>query len=788
VSHSPSILVIEDDPGLSLMMRHRLSQEGFEVIAALSGEDGITQVLTRTPTLMLLDYALPDMLCTHLVERLTQMGCCPPFIIVTGQGDERVAVRTMKLGARDYLIKGDRLLERLPRVVLRACEELERERRLVAAGEEIKRLNTELEERVQTRTAELKAAHQRARLMMQVAEGANQASSAEDAIQIALSAACEQSGAVIGHAWWLRDDSDILVSSGQSIDRSGGYTELVSEFTHLSWPPGAGMPGQVLASRTPCWLSDLSIAPPSPRQQTLSAAGLRSGIFVPVLVEGRGHAVIELFSTEVRPIDQDILEFLTRIGTQLGSVIRRRRAEQVLRRARDIADQANRAKSQFLANMSHEIRTPMNAILGFAQLLQHDSELPPTGREHLQRILHSGGHLLHLIDDVLEMSKIEAGRITIEPAPMDLHSFIRELEAMFRNRADARGLKLAAHIAPDVPVYVLGDARKIRQILINLISNAIKFTDEGEVTIRVSAESESRVRFEIEDTGVGIPREEQQRVFLHFEQSTHTRQRGGTGLGLAISHRFAELMQGQLFVVSQLNKGSRFTLEVPLPPTTDPIADEPMQSSFSIIHTSLEALVVDDAEDNRAVLAELLTNAGFQVQTASSGPEALRWFIQRPPAVVLVDLRMPGMDGTTVCKRLRALPGGAEVPIVMVSASVLPETPAAALQAGADRFLRKPLLFQPLMQTLSELLSLPLSSPTPPPTADRITLTPAHLAEVPAQQRSSFLAATKLGDIQQIERFLIEMTTEPAIRAALTELVDNFQYDQLQVLFAPDAS
>lgn len=785
MSQHSLVLVIEDDPGLNMMMRHMLSRRGFEVIAAHSGAEGVRQVLAHAPTLMLLDYALPDMLCTSLVETLTQKGHCPPFIVVTGQGDERVAVTTMKLGARDYLIKDEHLLNRLPRVVKRACDELASEKRLVAARREIELLNTELEARVQSRTAELAAAHKRARLMMKVAEGANQASNAEQAVQIALQAACQQTEMVLGHAWWRSDDTETLISSGQwYTTRTEDPITLYKTRSENTWHPGEGIPGQVLSNRLPIWIADLQETPGILQASVFRSVGLRSGVFVPVLVDGAVHALIELFDTKVRPFDSDLQSFLTRIAAQLGSVIRRRRGERALRRAKDMADQANRAKSQFLTSMSHEIRTPMNAILGFAQLLQRDSELTPTGSEHIQRILRAGSHLLSLIDEVLEMSKIEARRITIAPIPMDLNAFVQDLEAMFQNRADKRGLSLVTVQADDLPRFVLGDTQKLLQILINLLSNALKFTDEGEITIRVSRGTGDLIRFDIEDTGLGIPQEQQQRVFERFEQLHN--QRGGAGLGLAISSSLAELMDGQIEMKSQLDKGSRFTLTLPLPKTSTPIPEGEIQSIPPIVRAGLKALVVDDAEDNRALLAGQLRKVGFDVQTACSGPEALVKFAAARPSVVLLDLLMPGMNGIEVIPKLRAMPDGAKIPIVVISACVIDGVSDAVLEAGADRFLRKPLLLGPMMQVLSELLHFPSEAmPAEEVQHDRITLTPDRLAVLRPEQLSALLRATQLGDVQLLEDLLSEFPLEASTKDTLTKLVDNFRYDELQALFTP---
>ena len=248
-----SVLVIEDDPGLNLMLQHRLARSGYRILSATSGQAGIAQVLTGEPTLMLLDYALPDMLCIDLVHHLKERGCCPPFIIVTGQGDEKVAVKMMKLGARDYIVKDESLLDMLPHVVDRAFEDLAREQRLAEARREIERLNAELEERVRTRTAELRAAHERARVMMQVAEGANNASGPDSAVQIAMAAACQHIGWSVGHAFWVNADYSGLIPSGNwFFDTPGDFSASRARPPHGAGHWLTALLAKRCAAESPC--------------------------------------------------------------------------------------------------------------------------------------------------------------------------------------------------------------------------------------------------------------------------------------------------------------------------------------------------------------------------------------------------------------------------------------------------------------------------------------------------------------------------------------------------------
>jgi signal transduction histidine kinase/FixJ family two-component response regulator len=376
------------------------------------------------------------------------------------------------------------------------------------------------------------------------------------------------------------------------------------------------------------------------------------------------------------------------------------------------AEKANQAKSMFLANMSHEIRTPMNGILGFAQLMGRDPVLTETQREHLRIIGRNGEHLLALINDILEMSKIEARKQTLQSAPFDLAALARDLQTMFTAIAASKGLTLRLEADRDLPANVQGDERKVRQVLVNLLGNAIKFTRHGTVTLRVRAKPTPdqgwRMVAEVEDTGPGIGPEEAAQLFRPFAQGELGRNSGGgTGLGLAISREFARMMGGEIFLDSQVGKGSVFRFEISLKQSVGKAqpakpAERPAPGR-TIRAANCRVLIVDDVEDNRRLLREMFAPAGYAVRESASVADAVSQFDQWKPDLVLMDLRMPDMDGSEAIRRIRAHPHGREAKIVCLSASIFPEDRDQTFKAGADRYISKPFNDEELWQLVGEL-------------------------------------------------------------------------------------
>jgi signal transduction histidine kinase/CheY-like chemotaxis protein len=380
--------------------------------------------------------------------------------------------------------------------------------------------------------------------------------------------------------------------------------------------------------------------------------------------------------------------------------------------ARDIAERANRAKSMFLANMSHELRTPLNAILGYAQLLKRDRTLSKWQLEASNTIQQSGEHLLMLIIDVLDLSKIDAGKIELQVRPIDMTSFLHGIANIIRIKAEEKALNFRCDIASDLPAFVQADPKRLRQILLNLLSNAVKFTDRGGVDLKVKGLSQSQgkvqIRFEVWDTGTGIAAEQLERVFQPFEQVGDEQHRaGGTGLGLGISQQLARLMESEVRVESTLGQGSCFSFDLPALLADSVRTVSQMSGQVTGYGGARKrVLVVDDMEANRSVLTETLKGLGFEVSEAVNGLEAVTFAQAGPPDLILMDIRMPVMNGIEAMHRLQEIPSLSMIPIVAVSAGVTQVEQAEGIKAGAKAFLRKPIETPYMLQAIGRLLGL----------------------------------------------------------------------------------
>ena len=484
--------------------------------------------------------------------------------------------------------------------------------------------------------------------------------------------------------------------------------------------------------------------------------------------------------------------------------------------AKQAAEAANIAKSEFLANMSHELRTPLNAILGFTQVMSHDRQLNTENQHHLGIIARSGEHLLDLINDILQMSKIEAGRITLNINSFDLYRLLDDIKAMLQLKTTSKGLRLILDYPPEVPQYIQTDERKLREVLINLLSNAIKFTEKGSVTLRVRkglengeiwnreiresnnhstklSESYCSIIFEVEDTGLGIAPEEKSKLFTAFDQTEAGRKsQEGTGLGLAISQKFVQLMGGEIAVSSRLGKGTIFTFNIQAT-TNSALEIQTTQETRKVIglapnQREYRILVVEDNADNRLLLVKLLTAVGFSVLEAENGQEAVELWASYCPDLIFMDMRMPVMNGYEATQEIKKYLQGQATTVIALTASALEEQRVVILSAGCDDFMRKPFQEEVLMQKIGQYLGVKYLYEEGTTREEKRTQDFSinsqslefHLSQMPKEWVEKLHQAA----LKCLDNVIIDLVAQiPEIHAPLAntleDLANNFIFDQI---------
>jgi PAS domain S-box-containing protein len=505
------------------------------------------------------------------------------------------------------------------------------------------------------------------------------------------------------------------------------------------------------------------------------------------------------FDGRVSPISADSVIFVARDITE------RRQWELKLEEAKQRAETANLAKSEFLANMSHELRTPLNAIIGFSQLMRRNRDISPEQLENLETINRSGEYLLSLINDVLDFSKIEAGQMMMTLKNIDLHRLLMGLEEMFRLRARQKGLCLTFERAADIPQFICTDQNKLRQILINLLGNAVKFTEKGSITLRVTNKAPARqiqsgwslLNFEVIDTGIGISQEEREKIFdAFFQTNSMTSSHQGAGLGLAISQKFVNLMGSRLMVASEIDKGARFSFDIQakLANCSDAASTVKRRRIVGLEsgQPAFRLLVVEDDDNNRKLLLKLLRSVGLEVQEAANGEQALAIWQQWQPHLIWMDMRMPGLDGYEATRRIKALPGGKDTVIIALTASAFEKDRLKVIEHGGDDFVRKPFQEADIFLMLEKHLGvrylydyenaiLNTDSAGKPHGSANLA---ASLLHLPEALRSELREAVELSDTARIDEAIKAIRAKDAVLAeALTELSSAFAYDRMLALF-----
>ena len=475
------------------------------------------------------------------------------------------------------------------------------------------------------------------------------------------------------------------------------------------------------------------------------------------------------------------------MGGVATDITNRKETELALQKARESAEVANYAKSMFLANMSHELRTPLNAILGFAQILTYDQHLAPQQQQYLTSIMNSGEHLVYLVNDILEMSKIEAGQIKLNEVDFDLYDLLGKLKEVFSLQAENKNLQLTFQIMDHVPQHLHADAVKLRQILTNLLRNAMKFTKIGHITLRIRHETDSydtfahtRLLFDVEDTGVGISPDELEHLFQPFTQASNNEQtQDGVGLGLAITRHLIHTMGGDIRVQSEVNKGSRFSFDIRAT-LTQPGKIEPERNRVVGIQEgspTYRILIVDDDPNQRTALAALLELVGFQVREATDGQDGITIWKKWHPHLIWMDMRMPVMDGYEATRQIKADPQGAETIIIALTAAAFMDDRKAVFEAGCDDHLAKPYRDHELFQMMETHLGIQFIYKDSQ--QDTIIQT-ALLSKLPQDLTEQLKQTALIADKENMEDIIKEIAIyEPVMAKQLGKWASIFRFDKI---------
>lgn len=768
--NKPIIICVDDEQTVldSLKIALKKATENEYLIETALGAEEALELLSELledeyeVVLVISDYIMPGMKGDELLKRIHAISPKTIKIMLTGQAEIEVVGNAIKYAKLYRYIAKPWQSDDLKLTVKEALRSYSQEQQLAAQNAKLQQLNQELETLVEQRTAALGKSEEKF---------AKAFRSTPHAITIT----------TMTNGCHIEVNDSFCQMTGYTEEEIIGRTAVELEL----WvnQEARGKLFQLLTEEGTVRNFEFNFKTKYEK--------IRTALLSAEIIEINGQ-------TCVLAVSQDITE--------------RKQVELALQQAKEEAEVANKAKSEFLANMSHELRTPLNAILGFSQLMNRSGSLNPEQQENLSIITRSGEHLLTLINQVLDLSKIEAGHITLNEQNFDFYSLLDDLEDMFCLRAADKHLQLLFERSPDVPQYVKSDEIKLRQILINLLNNAIKFTQEGGVTLRVAVgkgqidnnrqvacvadrrdaflSQQITIIFEVEDTGVGISPEELDNLFEAFFQSKSGKaSQEGTGLGLAIARQFVQLMGGEITVNSQVGHGSifKFNIQVSIVDTVDiqikpqtrrVIALEPNQPYYRI-------LIVDDRWENRHLLLKLLHSFGFELKEASNGVEAIEVWENWHPHLILMDMRMPVMNGYEATQQIKATTKGQATAIIALTASSLEEERAVILSSGCDDFVRKPFRETDIFETISKHLGVRYIYDEPTELLSKNAgkqkaLTTSALAIIPTELLANLKEAATCLDMDKVEKIIEEIRTHNSTLAdGFATLSSEFKYDEI---------